>query len=272
MVSETERLLSSLRQAKVEVVQHLRTTEREWLWGFEALGKLAVQDLDEVYDEKLWTWLIACGYAAAGAEGVDRLTRALTGGLQHAHRGHGIWFEAQPPTPRRREGNTHLDLALGDLAPRAGTDGGIQAAQGASWACFCEMKWYSDLSGKVTHDVHRNQLARVIENAVAFSPEPLETVHVALVTPAAFRESRSRFYAYKFEEYERDRSALLADLGRCCLEPAYRTDDLEARLDRLHLHWVTFDDLFDGMPESELGDAVKQFRRRFDGTQEIVGR
>ncbi len=266
MVNETERLLSGLRQAKAKVVQHLRTTEREWLWGFEALGKVAAQDLDEVYDEKLWTWLMACGYAAAGAEGVDRLTRALTGGLQHAGQGHGIWFEAQPPSPRRREGNTHLDLALGDLAPRAGTDGGIQAAQGASWVCFCEMKWYSDLSGKVTHDVHRNQLARVIENAVAFGPEPLEAVHVALVTPAAFRESRSRFYAYKFEEYELDRSALLSDLLRCPLEPAYETGDLEARLDRLHLHWVTFGALFDEMPESDLAALIRTFRCRFDGT------
>ncbi len=35
-------------------------------------------------------------------------------------------------------------------------------------------------------------------------------------------------------------------LRRSCLEPAYRPDDLEARLERLHLHWVTFDALFDG--------------------------
>ena len=133
------------------------------------------------------------------------------------------------------------------------------------------MKWYSDISGRVTHDVHRNQLARVIENAMAFRSEPLDRVHVALVTPASFRESRSRFYAYKFEEYERDRSALLGDLERSCLEPAYRPDDLEARLERLHLHWVTFDALFDGMPESELASAVRSFRRRFDGTGEVAG-
>ena len=85
-----------------------------------------------------------------------------------------------------------------------GTDGGIQAAQGASWVCFCEMKWYSDISGKVTHDIHRNQLARVIENAIAFASAPLDRAHVALVTPASFRASRSRLYGYKFEEYERD--------------------------------------------------------------------
>lgn len=60
---------------------------------------------------------------------------------------------------------------------------GIQPAPGASWVCFCEMKWYSDLSTKVTHDLHRNQLAHVIENAVAFASAPLDQVHVVLVTP-----------------------------------------------------------------------------------------
>ena len=130
------------------------------------------------------------------------------------------------------------------------------------------MKWYSDLSTKVTNDLHRNQLARVIENAVAFGSEPLHHVHVALVTPASFRESRSRFYAYKFEEYEQDTSALVRDLRRCCLEPAYRVDDLEVRLERLHLHWVTFDALFDEMPESDLAAPIRSFRCRFDGTNE----
>ena len=154
-----------------------------------------MQDADEVYDEKLWTWLLACGYVAAGRHGVDRLARALTEGRERAGDAHAVWFKAQPPSPQQKEGNTHLDLAVGDLAPRAGTDGGIEAAPGASWVCFCEMKWYSDISGKVRHDIHRNQLARVIENAMALTSEPLDRAHATLVTPASLRESRSPYSA-----------------------------------------------------------------------------
>ena len=64
MANAADRLLPALRGARPTLATHLRTTDREWLWGFDALAKVAVQDPDEVHDEKLWTWLLACGYAA----------------------------------------------------------------------------------------------------------------------------------------------------------------------------------------------------------------
>ncbi len=191
MSKHVEELVSALREARPSIEKFLRTTDQEWRWASEVLKKVAVQDPDEVHDEKLWTWLLACGYAAGGPRGVLRLAGGLTG-LDSGDDQHAIWFEVQPPSPRRGEGNTHLDLALGDLALREGTDGGIQPAPGASWVCFWEMKWYSDLSTKVTHDLHRNQLAHVIENAVAFASAPLDQVHVVLVTPRP-RPSHSRW-------------------------------------------------------------------------------
>ncbi len=65
---------------------------------------------------------------------------------------------------------------------------------------------------------------------------------------------------------ERLRLIAATVLGEGAAAPAGRAADLEARLERLRLHWVTFDALFEGMPESELASAVRSFSRRFDGT------
>jgi hypothetical protein len=98
----------------------------------------------------------------------------------------------------------------------------------------------------------------------------VERVHVSLVTPAAFLSSRSRFYAYKFQEYRDDPSALLRDLRASRLEPAYPDEDLPGRLDQLSLHWVSYDSLFEAMPESDLADAVGSFRDRFDRSRDAA--
>ncbi|MCB1088457.1 MAG: hypothetical protein KDM63_15570, partial [Verrucomicrobiae bacterium] len=62
------------------------------------------------------------------------------------------------------------------------------------------MKWYSDLSKNVTNDQHRNQLSRIIENAVVFQGKGalVERVTVTLVTPEIFvgTEPKSRLYHY----------------------------------------------------------------------------
>ena len=161
-------------------------------------------------DEQVWTFLAACGYAIAGAEGIEKLTKILTGLDLTQPKDAKIWMEVLPFPPRKREGNTNLDLALGTIKCRDETTGGIKlGSQSPSWICFCEMKWYSDISTSTTHDIHRNQLARVVENALYFNDGDRlsDCVYVALVTPKAFknREVNSRLYQYKFEEYEADR-------------------------------------------------------------------
>ncbi len=75
-----------------------------------------------------------------------------------------------------------------------------------SWICFCEMKWNSDISITVTYDLERNQLARVIENALCFQSDKhqyADEVTVTLVTPEMFYISKckSRLFQYKYEEY-----------------------------------------------------------------------
>ena len=94
----------------------------------------------------------------AREQGVTMLTRALTGSNQREPPNPKIWFEVLPIPPRKREGQTHLDLALGTIAKREGTESGIELDDVESpWICFCEMKWHSDISYRVTHDIHRNQ-------------------------------------------------------------------------------------------------------------------
>ncbi len=69
MSKHVEELVSALREARPSIEKFLMTTDQEWRWASEVLKKVAVQDPDEVYDEKLWTWLLACGYVAGGPRG-----------------------------------------------------------------------------------------------------------------------------------------------------------------------------------------------------------
>ena len=114
----------------------------------------------------------------------------------------------------------------------------------------------------------RGLLARVAENALAFQARGTfaDRVHVTLVTPQRFRDRRSRFYAYKYSEYRSDPGSLLTELEDSPLP--YRNtdnwrypDDLEDRIARLQLHWVTFEELLapPGLPPSPISDAVESF-------------
>lgn len=152
---------------------------------------------------------------------------------------------------------------------RKGTESGIQLDNIESpWICFCEMKWYSDISTSVTYDTHRNQLARVIENALCFqrSGKYAERVYVTLVTPGVFHLAtlKSRLYQYKYEEYNAQRSSLLNDFQACGLErndqPGWSYPaDLGQRVKDLVLRWITFDELFENLPSSMIAPGIKNF-------------
>jgi len=213
--------------------------------------------------EQVWTFAVACGYAAAGEHGVLMLTERLTGSRQKGPASPMIWFECLPIPVREREGATHVDLALGTFARREGTESGVDLEDTDSpWLCFCEMKWLSDISSHVTYDLHRSQLARVIENAVCFrgAERYAKKVYVDLVTPAIFREAehKSRLYQYKFEDYSLDTGSLLGDLTACVLEQKYPCD-LAERIQSLSLRWMTYDDLFAHLPDSEIRPELKNF-------------
>ncbi|MBT9149515.1 MAG: hypothetical protein AAGB97_09135 [Dehalococcoidia bacterium] len=228
-------------------------------------------------DEQIWTFLVGCGYAIAREQGVAMLTRTLTGSNQREPTNPKIWFEVLPIPPREGEGETHLDLALGIIAGRKGTESGIELDDvESSWICFCEMKWYSDISISVTYDIHRNQLARVIENALCFqrSGKYAEKVYVTLVTPSIFRNAslKSRLYQYKFEEYNTNQTCLIDDLNACVLEENDQPDwsfpsDLTQRVMSLSLRWATYDELFENLPDSAIVTRLDNFWRQHGNYQ-----
>lgn len=182
-----------------------------------------------------------------------------------------IWFEVQPRSPRSKEGNTRVDLALGGIRRRPGTESGIEYDPAlASWVVLCECKWYSDINIKVSYDKHRNQLLRVIENAVFFQSSGThpERVHVAMITPASFksRAIKSRLYQYKFEEYKLDQKRIVEELGACCLVQSKSYPDLARALSTLELHWVTYQDLLRSAPESAIRSHLHKFVANSDGS------
>ena len=243
-----------------------------------SLGSVCWEDLvgrvggsSAARDEQLWTFLAACGYAIAGSDGVRQLTEILAGSGLHRDNSR-IWLEAMPMSPRKKEGNTHLDLALGTIRCRKGTDGGIELEDVSEpWICFGEAKLFSDLSHGVTHDPHRNQLARVAENALCFQREGryARRIYVTLVTPKAFRFAPvlSRLYQYKFREYETNRWDLIKDLDLCGMgkrdAPDWRYPSKVAdRVKRLELRWVTYEDLFENLPGSAISEELKKFQKK----------
>jgi hypothetical protein len=214
------------------------------------------------YDEQLWTFLVACGYAISGEIGARTINELFGIDWIDDHR---IWFEVLPLPPRPFEGNTNLDLALGAITQRGSTQSGISYSQkdGTS-ICFIESKWYSDISTGTSHDLHRNQLARVIDSAIAFKSDQGEfpkAVHVGLLTPGIFKVRRapSRFYRYKWNEYS-DRAALVRDLEDhpSALEIDH---DYPKLLQRLELYWVTFEQLILHIPDRKFRDALIDFAK-----------
>lgn len=188
--------------------------------------------------------------------------------------------------PRRKEGNTNVDLAIGAITGRGDKEGGIayDPALGPS-VTFCEMKWYSDISKNVTHDQHRNQLSRVIENAVTFqgAQQLVEKVTVTLVTPQIFvgTEPKSRLYHYKVGEYRRDPRILLAEWERSYHPMPKRVQSdwaypdeariLEILEKRFTLQHLSFEELFLGAPESGFSMLLGDFLVAANGSMARFG-
>lgn len=230
----------------------------------DLLGRLREAELtekDSCNDEQVWTFLACCAYAMRGPRGVESMARLLTEGEVGANR---LWIEVLPYSPRLNQGNTNLDLAFGNVSQRINKKSGIELHyQIDSAICFCDFKWLSDISLAVTHDPHRNQLVRVIENAMMFSDENARLVHnahVTLVTPRVFktRSQYSRLYQYKWDEYQEPRS-ILGDLQSSNLTLRAKLPDPAEIVDRVQLHWISYEDLINEAPESDFKENLLTF-------------
>ena len=266
--------LSDLLQENVaEIAERLYLGYVRWNNLVKKLDRWERQPGTVFNDEQVWTFLAACGYAIGGADGLAGLTRVLTGTDLPQPEEPKVWMEVLPLPPRQSEGNTHVDLALGAVSRRWNTKSGIELCKGSTlWICFCEMKWASDISSEVKHDSNRNQLARLIENALCFQGNGglADDIYVALVTPEIWKdeEQNHREYQSKFWEYRSDNARLLQDLDSCVLGESTRPDwrypaDMMERINRLKLRWPTYEELFAGIPDSQISEGIKQFREQY---------
>lgn len=263
-----------------EILNNNREQIEKWLYlgyvKWETLIKRLdkKQDLNKpISDEQLWTFIMASGYAIAGKDGIAKLARLMTGNDQKINDDSQIWLEVLPLPPRKNEGSTHLDLALGAIKKRNGKKSGIEFDREApSWICFGEMKWFSDISYDVTNDIERNQLIRVIENAVTFQADGKypENVFITLITPEKFQESniRSRLYHYKYKEYKsgvasrKAHDLMFEEIKQCQLRPRKTYPDeeiIQKRLTNLKLNWVSYEVLFRKLPDSNISEGLKKF-------------
>jgi hypothetical protein len=236
-----------------------------------------------LYDEQIWTLLFTYGFVAGSGslQSLSDLAKVLTEGEGAWAPDHEARLEMLPVSPRRgilrdSEGNTEIDLILGDIAGRNRTplSFAFKSNGTPSWICMVEAKWLSDIACRTSHDLHWNQLIRVIETALSFQTSKGQTrypdqVHVTLLTPGTFRHdgepSGSRFYYYKYNEYKQYPYLVLTDLGRAAIQihqgfAGWSTpEDLMSHLDKLRLHWVTYEELFERMPDSEFKVQLKEF-------------
>jgi len=263
-------LSKGIRQHKDRICQTLHIGYANWDDLVDRIECQERSQCTDFADEQAWTFLVGCAYAMRGICGTTALARLLT--EDNTACATKAWFEVLPQPPRSREGSTHLDLAFGSIALRSGTQSGIELSQDKpSWICFVECKWYSDISGSVSYDKHRNQLARVIENAIYFNQGDrfADNVHVTLLTPDTFRscQAKSRLYRYKYQEYSNtDGADIRTDLQTSCLPHRRTFPQVDERLRSLRLHWITYESLFQGVPDSELKQAFIDFTNRFNGT------
>ena len=192
-----------------------------------------------------------------------------------------IGIEAQPLTHRKKEGNTYLDLAMGSIKKRGNTESGIELDTDNKEQdfVFCEAKWKSDLSVGVSKCSIRNQLQRVIENALIFAGETFKgNIFVTLITPEFYKKHyelglNTRFYSCKYFEYKENiRGTFLRELDlikKLGLIPfndekgeekkSKFIERVEKNLNKLILNWVTFEELLSEISNDILKSEYEKY-------------
>lgn len=217
---------------------------------------------DNIYgNEVVWNFLIA--YILSNPSSQNKYFQIFCDGSIPITSNYDIWFESQPVSPRKdRQGhtekNTHLDIAFGSIAsrPKLGSKqlskSGIQYdhQNDDGWVCFVEGKYDSELSKQTKYDSSKNQLTRVVENALCFQgggcfPKKL---YVALLTPKAYLHDCKKNYYKKLKEYEKPEN-ILKDIESSQIQrrPPQKDwkypDNIEERIKLLTINWITYEDI-----------------------------
>lgn len=186
-----------------------------------------------------------------------------------------MYLEAQPITKRCNEGNTNLDLAMGSLKRRGTTESGIDytSSKNEKSFLFCEAKWSSDISTKVSHFSSRNQLQRVIDNALYFTDKLKENggkIFVVLLTPKQYKDEfennqGSRLYAYKFNEYKNNHNQILDELSYINTHLPLKNNlenTLKNNLSFLELRWITLEEVIENIPDEKIKSQALNYYKK----------
>lgn len=225
----------------------------------------------EFKDEQVWTFIMAVGYATAGLNGIKHLIKQLTN--LDVDDEYCIYLEGSPFPPRKNEGNSVIDLAIGNI--KSYKKSGMKLGnKSENFICFCEMKWDADISKKVKGDINRNQLIRIIDNAINYQKyenniyKYASQVYVNIITPNLFLNNYknnylSRLYQYKFKEYSSNIQNVVCELeNHNQLLPRRNEDNWKyslGNLDNLTINCLTYDDLFLNLPNSTIKDKILAF-------------
>lgn len=222
----------------------------------------ALQQPNAVRNEAIWNYLIADMIACSECPMSDLFGVVLPEP--------NPWFEAMPMPPRNDEGNSRIDLALGDIRRREGTDNGIEfdGRRAPSWVGFVEAKLLSDCSLNTTNDPARNQITRVIENLLCFQSEDglPDNLYFTILIPRYFKQDenlfRSRLYGYKFHEYLRNSQKLVDDIELCELPKRVQKnwkypETLRERTANLKLYLAAYEDILAYDPELQGVNIMK---------------
>lgn len=216
-------------------------------------------------DESYLLYKIVSGYS----KNKNILYELLTG---EKHSDPYMFLEAQPKTQRKNEKNTHLDLAMGSLKNRGTSASGIEydASKNINHFLFCETKWDSDISITVKNFPSRNQLQRVIDNALYFTNELKESnskIFVILLTPKQYKdeyesEKGSRLYGYKYDEYKDNPNQILKELDYINTYLPLNNNlenRLKDNLKYLTLRWITLEEIIKKIPVQKIKDETINF-------------
>ncbi|GAK50711.1 hypothetical protein U14_01944 [Candidatus Moduliflexus flocculans] len=217
--------------------------------------KDAIESNKYMDNEKIWTFLIANIIDKSMRK--NEYLKIIVNDDVVIENSLDLWFESMPIPPKQgvsggSEGNTHLDLAVGDIKQREGTQTGIEFNRQNDWVCFIEAKLYSDCSSEVSYDPFRNQIARVIENLVTFQHDnnfPSQT-YFTLLTPRIYKQKPfAKLYGYKYFEYH-DRDNLKKEFRECRI-PCRNTsgwkypENIDAQVRKLKMNWITYEDILE---------------------------
>lgn len=278
------------KYALKSVFEHMPLDEKE-RGKFPALKRLQDEMMGKsnsrknpLADEAVWNTLISVGYW--GKEG--ELYRTLTSDRKPVSDCR-IIVEAQPKSPRKgsdyditehREGNSHIDIVVGNVIRRTNYKGEDQkngiayAATPGGSVCFVESKLNSDISYRTKTSPLRNQMIRVIENLLTFqsasidiTPRFPQRLHFVLITPKMFKDNpNSRLYGFLMERYSsnNDPEALLEVIKKSTKSTVRdeenwvypSKDEMLEQISHMRINWVTTEKIMKGIPNAGFKETL----------------